>query len=192
MNTTTSHTDNELLAAIQQNDALALQELYLRYFRKIKSYAYHHLKSNYDAEDVTQNVFRIVLGEKKILNFRGECKLGYWLMRITRNQCISLQRKRKPELLYDSLEIQHCLNSANVKNKASIEQEYTYQQIRNTLSKLPSNYQSVLYLFYFENIPCEKIAEILKRPVGTVCVYLSRGRDKMKQHITRGKHFQKT
>ena len=47
--------------------------------------------------------------------------------------------------------------------------------------KLPENYRVAIDLFYYEELPTEQIAVIMKTKPSTVRSYLHRGREKLKQ-----------
>ena len=60
------------------------------------------------------------------------------------------------------------------------------REILDAVMALPKKYRLPIYLFYFEEYSTEEIAEILKIPKGTVCSYLSRGREQLKMEIQEG------
>ena len=65
---------------------------------------------------------------------------------------------------------------------ASDEQNVLFRALRS-LSEI---YRSVLYLFYFEDLPVAQIAEVLDVSPGTVKVRLSRGRAQMRDQLLGG------
>src|SRR5258708_29078772 len=75
------------------DDAHALSALYERFRRPIRSYIYRLLRSQEDADDVTQEVFVRVFTAWDGLHDRDN--LSAWLYRIATNLSVDLLRRRK-------------------------------------------------------------------------------------------------
>ena len=78
------YTDNELVDLfVFERDNLALNEVFNRYYDKVKRLALKILADTDEAEEVVQEVFITLL--QKMESFRGESKFSTWLYSITLN-----------------------------------------------------------------------------------------------------------
>jgi len=70
----------------------AFEELYAQYYRRIFALCYRMTRSQYEAEDLTHDIFVHVY--KKIQSFRGQSALMTWLHRVTVNQVLMHFRRK--------------------------------------------------------------------------------------------------
>ncbi len=57
------------------------------------------------------------------------------------------------------------------------------RRVQKALQKLPEKYRLALYLYYFEDLKYEEIAEDLGLPINTVRTQIKRGKEKMKEEL---------
>lgn len=111
-----------------------------------------------DAEDVLQETrlaaFRAFGSLRDQQNFRA------WIVGIARRKCADHYRGRKPEVPLDEL-------PEGVLTQSLHGLVYT-SPVRETLDDLSDRDREILRLFFFEDLPQEKIAALLGVPVGTV------------------------
>ncbi|MBQ6163572.1 MAG: RNA polymerase sigma factor [Clostridia bacterium] len=111
-----------------------------------------------DAEDVLQETrlaaFRSFGSLRDQQNFRA------WVIGIARRKCADYYRCRKPAPLPDELSEDALTQSLHGLVSAS--------PVRETLEELGDRDKEILRLFYFEDLPQERIAAMLGVPVGTV------------------------
>src|SRR3954447_25918522 len=72
----------------------AFEDTAQRYQRRVYSFARYLLSSREEAEDVTQEVLLRLWRHRQGVD---EERLGSWLLRVTRNACYDLLRKRRSE-----------------------------------------------------------------------------------------------
>ncbi|MGH2957598.1 MAG: RNA polymerase sigma factor [Solirubrobacterales bacterium] len=82
-----------LIRAHQQGDAEALTEIYKLYFDTVYGYARVVLRDDYEAENVTQQVFTTVVEALPEYEIRDDQPFRAWLMRIARNTAIDACRR---------------------------------------------------------------------------------------------------
>lgn len=142
-----------------------------KYIDTVFRVAFNYLRSQADAEDVTQNVFLKLLKERK--PFESEEHVKHWLIRVTVNECKNLTRSKWW--------------------KAESFEEYaatlTFDQPGHSdlfyaVMDLPQKYRLPIYLHHYEGYSTQEVAEILKIPRGTVCIRLKRGRELLKNALT--------
>lgn len=128
------------------------------------------VKNTWDADDVFQEVFLTYF--RKRPEFREEQHRKAWIIRTTLN----LTKKfvgstwKKRVVVTDVIE-----ESALPFVFEEEEETRTFQAIK----KLPEKYQTVLYLYYFEEMSTREIATFLSVREGTVRMRLLRAREKM-------------
>jgi RNA polymerase sigma-70 factor (ECF subfamily) len=87
------HDEESLVRQAQQNDEQALSRLYEIYFQRIFRYVAVRVGNQFDAEDITSQVFVKVVQSLPSYKPRGS-PFSAWLFRIARNQVIDYMRKR--------------------------------------------------------------------------------------------------
>ncbi|MDR2642062.1 MAG: sigma-70 family RNA polymerase sigma factor [Planctomycetaceae bacterium] len=90
--------DVRLMLAVQQDDAVAFEELMLRYQGRIFTLLRHAVNDRNIAEDLTQDVFLRVFRARK--NYQPDAKFSTWLFTIANNVALNAIRSksRKPEV----------------------------------------------------------------------------------------------
>ncbi|MBR4727541.1 MAG: RNA polymerase sigma factor [Clostridia bacterium] len=111
-----------------------------------------------DAEDLLQETrlaaFQSFGALREQQNFKA------WIVGIARRKCADYYRSRKPELPLDELPEGALTQSLHGLVYPS--------PVRETLDELNDRDREILRLFYFEDLPQERIAALLGVPVGTV------------------------
>src|ERR1700733_12915179 len=91
--------EQDTIRLAQEGDAAAFEQLYRRYSRRIYALCLRMVKSDAEAQDLTQDAFlRLFL---KIHTFRGESRFSAWLHRLALNIVLMrLRKKRCPEVSF--------------------------------------------------------------------------------------------
>lgn len=147
-----------------------------KYIDMVFRVALNYTKNVPDAEDIVQDVFFALYRENK--PFDTEEHIRSWLLRVTVNQCKKWHRS--PWRKHISFE-----EYAATMPEAT---ERDREVLRQVMA-LPRKYRLPVYLYYYEGYSTTEIAEILKIPKGTVCTYLSRGREMLKLNLQEGEEF---
>ncbi len=128
--------------------------------------AFQHTGSQTDAEDILQEVSVALVTKDAPLE--DEEHLKHWLIRVTVNKCHDWHRHRKrtrTEPLEDYRE-------------TAAPEEFSLME---ELWQLPETYRTILYLYYYENLTLQEIADSLRKSINTVSSGLQRGRKKLKE-----------
>src|SRR5262245_23436981 len=121
----------------------------------------------HEAEDIVADVFLAMV--RQLPSYRcTETPFSAWLYRIATNRINYWVRKRRIRTLFGS-------PPDVVDSRAPADDEG--EQVRVALCRLPLKFQSVLSLYYLEQLPVDEIAQVLQCPTGTVKSRLARGRD---------------
>jgi DNA-directed RNA polymerase specialized sigma24 family protein len=135
----------------------AFEDTAQRYQRRVYSFARYLLSSREEAEDVTQEVLLRLWRHHRGVD---EERLGAWLLRVTRNACYDLLRKRRQE------------TAAGFRGR-----------LLAALADLGEPYKSVVILREVQGLPHREIGEALGIPEVTVRVHLHRGRRKLRERL---------
>jgi RNA polymerase sigma factor (sigma-70 family) len=88
--------DERLVARVRSGDPEAFAELYKRHCGELLSFCAYVLGSRHDAEDAVQTTFSAAY--RALLAHERPIALRPWLFTIARNDCLSIMRKRRPEV----------------------------------------------------------------------------------------------
>ena len=145
------------------------EDCYQSHFRMVWNLCYTYLHNSADAEDAVQETFlRLYRSQKR---FRDREHEKAWLIITAGNVCKDeLKRKGRAGV---SLE-----KDVQVE-PSEMEQDETLM----SLMKLPEQYRTVLYLFYYEGLSTKKIGKLLKKPDATIRSQLHRARQLLKARL---------
>lgn len=174
-------TDLEIIASVKHGNQADYAIIIDRYKNKAFSLIKRMLKNKMDAEEVLQDCF--IKAYNSLSSFREEAKFSTWFYRIVYNTTLSKvsNRNRKIENEMSSLE-----------DHFNLESDYDFRMTENSdlssfvnimLEKLPTNYSSVLNLFYLNEMSCEEISEVMNISTPNVKVMLHRSRNALRDLI---------
>lgn len=188
--------DHELMDAIRQGDEAAFYELVQRYRTPITNYLTRMLNDYDMAIDLAQETFiRIFTSAHR---YRADHRFSTYIYRIATNLAISELRRRKrwrlvslvsffapPEGAEEGAELD-VPDQRPLQERALIDDERR-QMVRRAVASLPEKYRAALVLRDIEGMEYERIAEILRLPLGTVKSRINRARrllrEKLRAHL---------
>ena len=150
----------------------AFEDTAQRYQRRVYSFARYLLSSREEAEDVTQEVLLRLWRHRQGVD---EERLGSWLLRVTRNACYDLLRKRARQPLLDLGDDEHPRPEPTPAPDHADATELSID-VQRALLEVPEDFRAVMILHDVQDLPQEEVAAILGIPVGTVKSRLHRGR----------------
>jgi RNA polymerase sigma-70 factor (ECF subfamily) len=122
------------------------------------------------ADDLAQETF--IKAYLSIRSFKGLSKFKTWLYRIAYNEFYSYMRNCK-ESCEEPTNISHPISTSQ------IDATDARMDIEHCLTTLNETERTVVLLFYIEDLPITKIAQITSLPQGTIKSMLYRARAKM-------------
>ena len=141
------------------------------YADMIKRISYNYLQSTYDSEDICQSVFlKYMTAESSFANKDHE---KAWLIRTIINACHDL---RKSSFFRKTVELTEAADQEAPLMSTS--------EVMEEIKKLPANYRTAIYLYYFEGYNTEEIADMMGKRKRAVSKYLSRGRKILKDTLS--------
>ncbi len=176
--------DEELALEVQKGRHEAFAILYERYEQKMLRYGRRFLYTYEDLEDAVQEVF--IKTYKNIKSFNVEKKFSTWLYRVAHNTFINVIKKngREPVSFFDFDTLVNIPNKTTETLEDDFLKAENKESIIEMMKKMAPKYREALILFYFEELGYKEIAEILKIPVSTVGVRITRARTMLKKMIS--------
>ena len=190
--------DEELVRRAQNDDPWAIEQLVLRYQKKVYQIAYQMLAGDeQEAQDLTQDTF--LKAFRNIKRFKGNASFYTWLYRIVINTCLDARRRRrrwkeiffpwrlerpKEETCTSSLEDypdpDKNANPLSMAGKRQLEQDL--KKVMNTLSE---RQRDIFQLKIFHEMSIPEIAQIMNLAEGTVKTHLYRATQVIQKKLKR-------
>ena len=158
------HNDEELVRQCQSGNERAFNELVLRYQEKVYWIARRFTGDHDHADEITQEVFCKMYESLK--TFRGESSLYTWLYRVTVNISLNFLRKQK---VRDFLRIDETFDVEAPETESPdllFEKNEHQALVEEAVAALPEKQKAVFVMRYYEELPYDEIAKILKTTVG--------------------------
>jgi RNA polymerase sigma factor (sigma-70 family) len=172
--------DGQLLERyLSRRDEVAFEGLVDRHGPMVLGLCRRMLRDPRDIEDAFQATFLVLVRKAAAIRDRG--LLSSWLYgvayRVARRARTQTLRRRGRETAVADLEVATAPETSDrLEISPVLDQE---------LSRLPEKYRAPLVLCYLRGRTHDQAAEELRCPVGTVRSRLARGRDLLKQRLTR-------
>jgi RNA polymerase sigma-70 factor, ECF subfamily len=154
----------------------AFEAVLPRYRERVFRLAVSILRDSASAEDAAQDVF--VRLWRALPGYNGNAALSTWIYAITRNTCISLLRKRRPQVSLDE-PFGDDEDGAGLQLAAPEQDDSAVVSVEKLLGQLPERYRQAVTLFYMEDQSYEQTASALGLPLGTVKALLHRARKRL-------------
>lgn len=175
---TTQGADADVHAHLRAGRHRAAFEVVLpRYKERVFRLSLSILRDSASAEDAAQDVF--VRLWRALPGYNGNAALSTWIYAITRNTCISLLRKRRPQISLDESLYGDDDDGAGLQLAAPEQDDSAVVSVEKLLGQLPERYRQAVTLFYMEDQSYEQTASALGLPLGTVKALLHRARKKL-------------
>ncbi len=165
--------DLELVQRSLEGDLEAWGEIVSRYKRAVFGTALAILRNWADAEDATQEAF--IRAYQRLRQYDLSRKFSTWLLTVAANVAKNMRRKRRPEPEPELVE--------HDDPATLVEREELLDKVREAVWSLPESYRVPLVLYYWQEMPVEEIAKVLRMNPGTVKTRLYRGRSLVKAKL---------
>ena len=179
---------SELIRRCRQGEAPAREQLFDRYRHYLQVLARaqlgRHLRTKCDPSDIVQQT--LLEAHRDFGEFQGcrEAELLAWLRRILAHNLFNearhfaaQQRDAAREVSMEqmragvdqsSLALGNCLAAAGPSPSQDAAERESAVRLADALSRMPSDYQTVLLLRVFEELPAEEVAQRMERTAGAV------------------------
>ncbi len=179
-------TEIELLNKIKTNPD-HFSELFKLYYKPIFGYIFRRTGNFDDTADIAAETFFKAFKHIESFSYKG-ISIKIWLYRIATNETnLYFRHKQKHNSLFERIDFENKtdFNSFLCEDKKELELELQkhdqFLVVLKNLKTLPTKYQEVIALRYFEGKQNKEIVEILNINEGTLKSLLSRGLEKLRE-----------
>ena len=176
--------DVDLIHRILDGDDTAFSTLVRNYQKQVHALAWRKIGDFHIAEEITQDTF--LKAYQKLATLKKPQRFAGWLYVIATRCCHDWLRKKQiqteslDELDNDSFEPEAYSRYVTEQN-AKVTIETQRQVVKKLLAALPESERTVITLYYFGEMTCEKMSEFLGVSANTIKSRLRRARNKLKQ-----------
>jgi len=171
----TGSTDEQLMSAVKSGNLDQLNELCLRYQKRVFNYMLKSTLNADDSADLAQNVFIRVLKYRN--SYREGNSFEQWVFQIARN--LLKDHFNKMKVYQDRFDLVEQLPEA--KELLDEEQLEREQKLMQALNQLPEEKRELLVLSKFEGMKYEQIAAMRETSVSAIKVQVHRTIKQLKE-----------
>jgi len=177
-----AESDEEVASRIQSGNAEAFGILMERYEAKLMRYGRKFLGDTDAVKDYVQEAF--IKAYEHLQSFDVRQRFSPWMYRIAHNTFANALRTKSRNPVF-AVDLDTFVPHAAYEDSAEREREQKIMReaIDAGLDRIAPKYREVLVLYYLEEFSYKEIADVLRVPVGTVGIRLSRARKELKQHL---------
>lgn len=178
--------DELLLRRACKGDVQAFEELMQSHESRIYAIALRMMGNREDAQDCAQEA--MVRIYRAMGSFKGQSALATWIYRITMNTCLDELRRRKARKVtsLDSL----VDNGWSPTDTGDTPEEHGLRvekqnALNRAIQSLPDDMRAAIILRDVKGYSYDEIASILDANVGTIKSRISRGREKLREILSK-------
>lgn len=156
-------------------DETAFAQFYARHVDAVYRICYIRMQNRMDAEDITQETFFRALQQPQQL-WEDEEHARAWLIVTASNLCKNALRSWTRSKRIDMTDWAPLVDPDSASDK-------DISEVLSAVMRLPDQYKTVLYLFYYEGYSSAEIAAMLHKKESTVRSLLHRGRKRLSKAL---------
>jgi RNA polymerase sigma-70 factor (ECF subfamily) len=181
--------EGALARAAARGDKGAFSRLVDLHQRPVYGLCLRLLRDGEEARDAAQETF--VRAFAAVATYDAGQPFAPWLLRIARNHCLDVLRRRLPsgrrlELDADPADGAvgpEIADEAVPPADEVLERRRTAATLEAAVGALPPNYREVVHLFHVEQMSYKEIAATMDVPIGTVMTWLHRARARLRASL---------
>ena len=182
--------DGDLAARAARGDSAAFEALMRRHNRTLFRTARAILRDDAEAEDALQEAY--LQAYRALPAFRGESRLGTWLVRIVANEALMRLRKeaRRAQIVPmqsagATPDLEQISDAAmdQQRPEPSAERAQVRRLLESQIDALPDAYRTVFMLRAVEELSVEETAAVLEIPEATVRTRFFRARSLLREAL---------
>lgn len=175
--------------AATRGDKQAFARLVDLHKRAVHGLCVRLLRDPEEARDAAQEAFARAYASLEA--FDASQPFAPWLLRIARNHCLDVLRRRLPEARRIDLDAgaeegppRDLADPSAPRGDELLERRELANALDRAVAALPPNYRTVIQLFHVEHLAYKDIAATMDVPVGTVMTWLHRARARLRASLT--------
>ncbi len=158
-----------------------LEKVMIEYGTELVRLAFTYVRDTEIAKDIVQNTF--IKCYKNLDSFRFDAQIKTWLYRITINECKDYLKSWNNKMVQVKSFISETAKSILPSTENAVMEKYNNEKIKDIILSLPKVYREVVYLYYYDSLKTDEIAEVLGIPVNTVKTRLRRAKQRLESMI---------
>ena len=158
-----------------------LEKMMIDYGNELVRLAFSYVKDAEIGKDMVQNTF--IKCYKNLESFRFDAQIKTWLYRITINECKDYLKSWNYKMVQVKSFINETTKSILPSTEKTVIDKYNHEEIKDTILSLPKVYREVVYLYYYDSLTTEEIANVLDVSVNTVKTRLRRAKQRLESMI---------
>lgn len=174
-----SHTDNELLTAIKQNDQAAFAELFKRYWKKIYGLTRARVRSEETTQEIVQELF-ISLWEKR--SSLTITHLPSYLYAATKNRILNRIASQMVEKKHWDYYKGFIPESDNV-TENDVELDEIMAALEDGVEHLPEKTKKIFKLTHMDGLSIPEIANLLHLSEKAIQYHVTQSVKKLRVHL---------
>jgi len=167
----------------QDGDEQAFEQLYEGYYERVLNYAFRRVLDYEVAQDVAANVFMSVAKNIGKFTYHHENSFSGWIFRIASNEVNQYFRKANKYKSVDIDDYHELLPDEREGIEDTLSKNQDFVRIHGYMKDLKPKYQTIIDLFYFENMSHKAIAEVVEMKEGAVRVALHRALEMVRNEV---------
>lgn len=172
--------EQKLISLVQEGDEVAFEQIVTLYKNKIVNFIFQLTRDYEKAVELAQETFMRVYF--KANKYRPIAPLSSWIYAIASNLAKTELKKSRRYSHMSLDDVQNQVANGIALNE-SHEASGMVKKVREALEVLPPRYRIPVMLKDIEGFTQDEIAQILKKPVGTIKARISRGRNYLKREL---------
>jgi RNA polymerase sigma factor (sigma-70 family) len=173
--------DLQLLQQWREGDADSGNTLFHRHFAPIRRFFRNKVPVG-EVEDLIQRTFLACVESRD--RFRGDSTFRTYLFVVARNELFRHLRRRARDTEREALDFGvSSIHDMGISPSGVVAKQEDQQLVLEALRRIPVEYQLVVELYYWEQIPGPELAEILGVAPTTVRTRLHRAREALRRQI---------
>jgi RNA polymerase sigma-70 factor (ECF subfamily) len=175
--------DDQLLIFFREGrEEYAFTLIVKKYQQKLYYHIRRMVKDHDDADDVLQNTLIKVWAGLK--NFREEANLYTWLYRIATNETLTFLGKNKQVQLVPVEKKANAVATHAEGDSSVIGTDDIYKKLEKAIETLPEKQRLVFNMKYFDEMPYEKMSQVLDTSVGALKASFHHAVKKIEEYLT--------
>ncbi len=177
--------DASLAISASRGDRRAFTRLVEENKRSVYGLCLRLLSDPEEARDAAQEAFTRAYASLE--SYDLEQAFAPWVLRIARNHCLDLLRRRIPARARVELDAEdedgpprELADTTSERADDAMQKAQTRQALDRAVAALPPNYREVVHLFHVEQLSYKEIATTMGIPLGTVMTWLHRARAQLR------------
>ena len=182
--------DAALIDRALAGDDGAFEVLYRTHRDRVRAIVHRCTRKGDETEDLVQVVFMKAF--QGLANFRGQATFSTWLTRIALNVCTSYLRTRRTQRNWLD-EVDDAVPALQARWRPAPHEDPEAVMVRKerreivmqSIQALPDRQREAVWLHYVRERSYHEIVEELQVPVGTLKIWLYRGRHRLRGEVER-------